>query len=72
VKGASDPRQSRPANRDFHQLKRHVMQGLDNMEVVGRLTAQISEWCPDQVFIHRIAELPHAIDHAFAAAGSAK
>jgi hypothetical protein len=28
-----------------------VMQGLDNMEVVGRLTAQINEWCPDQVFI---------------------
>jgi hypothetical protein len=28
-----------------------VMQGLDNMEVVGRLTAQIDEWCPDQVFI---------------------
>ena len=28
-----------------------VMQGLDNMEVVGRLTAQINEWCPDHVFI---------------------
>jgi hypothetical protein len=28
-----------------------VMHGLDNMEVVGRLTAQINEWAPDQVFI---------------------
>ena len=28
-----------------------TMQGLDNMEVVGRLTAQINEWCPDHVFI---------------------
>lgn len=28
-----------------------VMQGLDNMEVVGRLTAQISEWQPDMVYI---------------------
>jgi hypothetical protein len=28
-----------------------VMHGLDNMEVVGRLTAQINEWYPDQVFI---------------------
>jgi hypothetical protein len=32
-------------------LKPIVMQGLDNMEVVGRLTAQISKWYPDQVFI---------------------
>ena len=32
-------------------LKPIVMQRLDNMEVVGRLTAQISEWYPDQVFI---------------------
>jgi Terminase large subunit, T4likevirus-type, N-terminal len=28
-----------------------VMRGLDNMEVVGRLTAVIEEWQPDQVFI---------------------
>jgi hypothetical protein len=28
-----------------------VMCGLDNMEVVGRLSAQINEWQPDQVFI---------------------
>jgi hypothetical protein len=28
-----------------------VMQGLDNMEVVGRLTAQINQWEPDQVFV---------------------
>lgn len=28
-----------------------VMQGINNMEVVGRLTAQIDEWEPDMVFI---------------------
>jgi hypothetical protein len=28
-----------------------VMAGLDNMEVVGRLTAQISNWMPHHVFI---------------------
>ena len=28
-----------------------MLQGLDNMEVVDRVSAQINEWQPDQVFI---------------------